>query len=1298
MTIIQISKIQHRTGAQSDLPQLDKGELGFATDSRRLFIGNDLDLYPQDSNETSQTEVLTEYSTILFSQIDGNGKDLIVDSGNIQNGQILRFDSTLDKWTLGGGTLEGNINLGDISNPKILGGSGGMIVETDGTGNLSWGLKSYAFTQISVATSESPVLLTTTNPHPFLNSTPVTISDIVGLCSPVSGTGTISCSTGSSIVTGVGTSFATSFIGKQLYTTSNALIGTVKTIVSATSLTLSQTSLQTLSGASFKVGNSGLNGNTYYAKVQTENTFWLYSDIDLTSPVSTSGVSVNYISSGRAVGNVSPNLSGTSASGTNYSIQYAYNNVLSHSADLKYSSGGTLFAPKFSGNGFALTSLNASNVVGSVASSQTSQNANVANTASTVTSSTQGNITSVGTLTGLNVNGNVNISNSGSLITGSFLSSSVIPAFQVQGRTESRASALFANYGLTNKPAQQWFIKSRSDSISSLTGTLQAGDYIGSIIWAGANAGNLVNQGELSVKVDSVVSGVYKPKLSIKLLDSEKFSIDSVGNVLIPGNLTVQGVFTGAIQLAQKVSACSQPNITSVGTLTALNVSGVSNLDDVVISGNLLTANITSNNFVKTPDLILGDASNTVSRIAFYSDESTTPFWLTNTGSGNLRISYGITPTLDNFVKFSTNGDVNASGNINALAFVGDGSHLTNLDADNISGSIANANHANDAKYVSACSQPNITSVGTLTSLNVSGVSTLDDVQVSGNLLTANITSNTFVKTPDLILGDASNTVSRIAFYSDESTTPFWLTNTGSGNLRISYGEVPTISNYVKFSTNGDVNASGNINASAFGGDGSQLININASNITGSIANATHAVNANVAKYVSENAQSNITSVGTLTGLRVNGRIEVGNQSINYGKYSTTDNSASIVLGSEQRTAPANQKLFGIAHYSDGSVAFRNDNESGNNLPVQVFTKSAYSGSQTIQFLPNGNLQLEISSTGLDIASSIRVTNNGHYGGNITANGNIRSEQTVFASNFNGNLTGVASEAIKLKTARKINGVNFDGTSDIEIPGNYVFKSGFSYVSDWSSQTTGFGPSTKNFFDVFPPDGFVMNNLVAFVAGIGEIYFAGGVDSNDSLRCRPYYLSDRVRVYVNNSEQRARPGANWMAIWSQFNSQIGGNYYEDIITSPIPNEDSTTTSLNSNFAGGEIVYSGVLTSTASVTFNSNGSIGVSGVGRKYSDTLSSKSWSFPESSNALGSKYWIKARIVTVTGSGNYQFSGSTGVWQSLSTSKTWSLTYSDSELTQPDSCTILLEISISSDQKGVNILSVGNITLMADI
>ena len=42
MPIVQISKMQHRVGALSDLPQLDIGELGFATDQNRLFIGEEV--------------------------------------------------------------------------------------------------------------------------------------------------------------------------------------------------------------------------------------------------------------------------------------------------------------------------------------------------------------------------------------------------------------------------------------------------------------------------------------------------------------------------------------------------------------------------------------------------------------------------------------------------------------------------------------------------------------------------------------------------------------------------------------------------------------------------------------------------------------------------------------------------------------------------------------------------------------------------------------------------------------------------------------------------------------------------------------------------------------------------------------------------------------------------------------------------------------------------------------------------------------------------------------------------------
>ena len=41
MATTRISKIRHRQGNFTDLPVLDPGELGYAKDVRRLFIGND---------------------------------------------------------------------------------------------------------------------------------------------------------------------------------------------------------------------------------------------------------------------------------------------------------------------------------------------------------------------------------------------------------------------------------------------------------------------------------------------------------------------------------------------------------------------------------------------------------------------------------------------------------------------------------------------------------------------------------------------------------------------------------------------------------------------------------------------------------------------------------------------------------------------------------------------------------------------------------------------------------------------------------------------------------------------------------------------------------------------------------------------------------------------------------------------------------------------------------------------------------------------------------------------------------
>ena len=63
MAIVQVSQITNRKGLQENLPQLAGAELGWAVDSRRLFIGNGT--LEEGAPVIGNTEVLTEFSDIV---------------------------------------------------------------------------------------------------------------------------------------------------------------------------------------------------------------------------------------------------------------------------------------------------------------------------------------------------------------------------------------------------------------------------------------------------------------------------------------------------------------------------------------------------------------------------------------------------------------------------------------------------------------------------------------------------------------------------------------------------------------------------------------------------------------------------------------------------------------------------------------------------------------------------------------------------------------------------------------------------------------------------------------------------------------------------------------------------------------------------------------------------------------------------------------------------------------------------------------------------------------------------------
>jgi hypothetical protein len=146
MAIVQISKIIHRVGANVDLPQLDTGEIGFASDTQRVYIGNDPILVPiPDGGITTQTEILTEVSTLQFAKLEGSS-NINLSTDTVLTGQLLVANgnaSTATAWTNWDGTLLGpsknlKLKLGNPANISITGGSSGQYLSTDGTGNLSW--------------------------------------------------------------------------------------------------------------------------------------------------------------------------------------------------------------------------------------------------------------------------------------------------------------------------------------------------------------------------------------------------------------------------------------------------------------------------------------------------------------------------------------------------------------------------------------------------------------------------------------------------------------------------------------------------------------------------------------------------------------------------------------------------------------------------------------------------------------------------------------------------------------------------------------------------------------------------------------------------------------------------------------------------------------------------------------------------------------------------------------------------------------------------------------------------------
>ena len=96
MPIVQISRIQHRRGKRTDLPQLAAGELGWVIDEQRLFIGNGT--VSDGAPAVGNTEIVTAGSSAFTTALNHTYQGYLGDSTPVTTSVARTLQKRLDDY------------------------------------------------------------------------------------------------------------------------------------------------------------------------------------------------------------------------------------------------------------------------------------------------------------------------------------------------------------------------------------------------------------------------------------------------------------------------------------------------------------------------------------------------------------------------------------------------------------------------------------------------------------------------------------------------------------------------------------------------------------------------------------------------------------------------------------------------------------------------------------------------------------------------------------------------------------------------------------------------------------------------------------------------------------------------------------------------------------------------------------------------------------------------------------------------------------------------------------------------
>jgi hypothetical protein len=1065
MAILQISKIQQRSGNLVDLPQLDEAEFGWASDAKRLFIGK---ITPNEN-----VEVLTAYSNISFSQIDGAVGNLNITALSAANGQVLAFDGT--NWVNRGGNAGGLLTLGDVSNVQITGGATGYVLQTDGTGNLSWTPKATIIANIQSVTQANPAVVTTIGNNYFTEGARVTITNAQGM-TQLNGNAyyaNVISSNSFSLYSDSGLSTPINSTGYNAY----AYTSVTGTTVSTNRVTVGNSAPFTANAAVTFIGSlstSGIVANTtyYVYDAPTSTTLRIATSADgnasnILSLQTTTGLTANvYQQGGRIISNVGGANGFGVASGANTQVQYNSGGLLAGDSDFAYNFGVSPKVLTLNANA-NVGNLNATGIV-----TGTRLVSNVANGTTPI------QVTSVTRVPNLNVSYS-NVSDYGNVVAQS--SGTFYPVF-VSGNTSGNYQ-LGSNANISFNAATGLF------TVPALTvaanATISGNVIANSIITAAGSSSNL------TINPDGTGDVIFTPNTELVIqsgavsTSTTTGALQILGGIGLNGNIYAGGLINvvgnanvgnlGTAGLVTATGNITGGNITTAGQVTATgNITGGNLISSGIlnVTGNANAGNLGATQVLASVDMVAPQfISNITTGTAPFIVNSTTRVANLNVARANTSDYVGISSTGTGtiypvFVGGNTTGNYTLSSN-SAISF----NASTGILSAN--GLIANGNITGNNLTIS--NNANIQAA-----LRVA-----NDAVINGNAnvgLALNLTGDLVGSGNANILGTIKTTSNAIA----NNISIGYFANVGA-NLLVSGNAIIAGDTTI----GGNANISGNISTNRL----TSIGNASVGGILTVTGNTNMTGNANVSSNLNVTGNTilggNVTVLGTLsinTSLIVPANLSSNN--LNVSSQATVGNTLTVVGNIDtysNANIGANLIVLGNANIASnvsigGNIGVFNANIGGN---ANVIGNLSINGIANVTGVTNLSGILNVSqetSVGGNISSSRNIS----AGGNITVGGNINIASNSFAANstvystlsvggnttiggsttVQGNLNVTGSATSNFAGNLGINGnLNVTGTanvSNLNSTGNAIFQNATAATSIFGTLKDNFGyPITK---------------------------------------------------------------------------------------------------------------------------------------------------------------------------------------------------------------------------------------------